>query len=420
MAGKWSEIPLGEVITLQRGFDLPAHKRKPGKIPIVSSSGTSDYHSEIGVKGPGVVTGRYGTIGQVFYLNEDYWPLNTTLWVKDFHGNDPLFTSYLLRTVDFDSCSDKSSVPGVNRNDLHLIPVLRPPLAVQKAIAHILGSIDDKIELNRRMNETLEGMARALFQSWFVDFDPVRAKLDGRPPAGMDAETAALFPNHFEDTECGAIPAGWSVEPVVVAFDLTMGQSPPGDTYNENGIGLPFYQGRTDFGFRFPSHRVYCTAPTRYAKSGDTLVSVRAPVGDINMANEHCCIGRGIAAVRHKSGSTSFTYHAMASLYAEFARYEAEGTVFGSINKQNFENLQFINPPAAVIEGFERIASSFDDQIRALEHQNQTLASLRDTLLPKLLSGELRVEAVERELAEAATCKDLLHVPREGRRENSA
>jgi type I restriction enzyme S subunit len=125
---------------------------------------------------------------------------------------------------------------------------------------------------------------------------------------------------------------------VVEGFNLTMGQSPPGDTYNEEGNGLPFYQGRTDFGFRFPIRRIYRTAPTRYAKPGDTLVSVRAPVGDINMANEECCIGQGVAAVRHKSGATSFTYHLMANLYPDFARFEAEGTVFGSINKTASRN----------------------------------------------------------------------------------
>ena len=112
MASEWPQVPLGEVITLQRGFDLPSQDRKPGRVPILSSSGITDYHSEVKVPGPGVVTGRYGTIGQVFLIKEDFWPLNTTLWVKDFHENDPLWASYLLRTIDFMSCSDKSSCPG--------------------------------------------------------------------------------------------------------------------------------------------------------------------------------------------------------------------------------------------------------------------------------------------------------------------
>jgi type I restriction enzyme S subunit len=238
-------------------------------------------------------------------------------------------------------------------------------------------------------------MARALFQSWFVDFDAVRAKSEGRQPEGMDAETAALFPSVFAESDLGMIPKGWEAGTLVNGFNFTMGQSPPGDTYNAEGNGLPFYQGRTDFGFRFPNRRIYCTAPTRYAKPGDTLVSVRAPVGDINLANEECCIGRGVAAVRHKSGATSFTYHSMSNLYPDFAQFETEGTVFGSINKASFEKLRFIIPPEKIVAAFERQSGPLDEQIRILEIQSRTLAALRDTLLPKLLSGELRVGDLE-------------------------
>jgi type I restriction enzyme S subunit len=286
---------------------------------------------------------------------------------------------------------DGSVAERLNLPTIRALPILIPPLAEQKAIAAVLGALDDKIELNRRMNATLEAMARALFQSWFVDFDPVRAKLDGRPPADLDPATAALFPDHLEDSPLGHIPKGWKAGTVVEGFNLTMGQSPPGNTYNEDGNGLPFYQGRTDFGFRFPKRRIYCTAPTRYAKPGDTLVSVRAPVGDINMANEECCIGRGVAAVRHKSGATSFTYHSMANLYPDFARFEAEGTVFGSINKDSFEKLRFVIPPDEIVAAYECQAGPLDEQIRTIENQIRTLATLRDTLLPKLLSGELSV-----------------------------
>ncbi|MHB1233118.1 MAG: restriction endonuclease subunit S [Burkholderiales bacterium] len=268
-----------------------------------------------------------------------------------------------------------------------------PPLPEQKAIASILGALDDKIELNRRMNATLEAMARALFQSWFVDFDPVRAKLDGRKPAGLDPETAALFPATFQDSPLGHIPQGWKAGTLSEGFNLTMGQSPPGDTYNEDGNGIPLYQGRTDFGFRFPTRRIYCTAPTRYAKPGDTLVSVRAPVGDINMADEECCIGRGVAAVRHKSGAVSFTYYAMENLSTDFALFEGEGTVFGSINKQSFENLRFVMPSPDIVAAYEQLAKPLDDQISTLVHQSRTLAAIRDALLPRLISGEMRVGA---------------------------
>ncbi|MHC5727886.1 MAG: restriction endonuclease subunit S, partial [Nostoc sp.] len=235
MLHDWLELSLGDVITLQRGFDLPNRERIPGNVPVVSSSGISGIHSEAKVSAPGVVTGRYGTIGQVFYIKEDYWPLNTTLFVKDFKGNDPLFVSFLLRTIDFLSCSDKSSVPGLNRNDLHLIKVKLPPLSEQKAIAHILGTLDDKIELNREMNQTLEAMARAIFKSWFVDFDPVRAKMEGRQPAGMDAATAELFPDEFEESALGMIPKGWRIgklDDLLIlqrGFDLPASQRIPGN-----------------------------------------------------------------------------------------------------------------------------------------------------------------------------------------------
>ena len=392
MAGEWCEAALGDVIELKRGYDLPRQARSPGAIPIVSSSGVSDYHSEAKVSGPGVITGRYGTLGEVFYVGEDFWPLNTTLYVRDFKGNDPRFVGYFLRSIDFLAYSDKAAVPGVNRNHLHQACVCYPgDPAEQHAIAHILSTLDDKIELNRRMNETLEEMARALFKSWFVDFDPVRAKMEGRQPFGMDEETAALFPGSFEDSALGEIPKGWVVGTVGDDFDITMGQSPPGETYNEIGEGLPFYQGRRDFKFRYPTLRVYCSAPKRTARYGDALVSVRAPVGDVNMAESVCCVGRGVAAVRHKTSSRSYTYYAMRSLKSYFERFESEGTVFGAVNKQGFLTIPFLLPPPALVKTFESLIFPLDQRIEVQEKQSRTLAAIRDALLPKLLSGEVRV-----------------------------
>jgi type I restriction enzyme S subunit len=159
---------------------------------------------------------------------------------------------------------------------------------------------------------------------------------------------------------------------------------------------LPFYQGRTDFGFRFPTRRVYCTQPTRFAEPGDTLVSVRAPVGDINLASERCAVGRGVAAVRHLSGSRSFTYHALESLQPLFRNFEAEGTVFGSINKTEFEKLRIVLCGDDLLAAFERLVAPLDDMVECSEGESRTLAALRDALLPKLISGELRVQDAER------------------------
>ena len=266
-----------------------------------------------------------------------------------------------------------------------------PPKNYQKQITVMLDALDDRIQLLHETNTTLEAMAQALFKSWFVDFDPVHAKAEGRAPDGMDAETAALFPDEFEESELGMIPKGWKVESLGTAFNLTMGQSPPGDTYNDSGDGVPFFQGRTDFGIRYPVNRKYCTSPTRIAQPNDTLISVRAPVGDINMAWKKCCIGRGVAAARHTSGGTSFTYYFLKSIQRKIAAFDDSGTVFGSITKKQFENIIILTPPQQLTVAFEQFVTAFDESIKMNTAKSRLLISLRDTLLPRLLSGKLRL-----------------------------
>ncbi len=401
---RWPLVPARRLITLNYGRALKADTRAPGKVPVYGTNGQCGWHNAALAKAPGLILGRkgQGPLG-VEWSDKDFWVIDTAYYVSTLTPDlDLKYAYHLVKYVGLNHLKDGTSNPTLSRDTFgaQLFPL--PPLAEQEAIATVLGALDDKIELNRRMNATLEAMARALFQSWFVDFDPVRAKLDGRQIPCLDSATGALFPDRFDHEVDRVVPKGWRLGIVSDAFNLTMGQSPPGETYNQEGDGLPFYQGRTDFGFRFPTRRVFCTAPTRYAQPGDTLVSVRAPVGDVNMANESCCIGRGVAAVRHKFDATSFTYYAMGTLYPDFVRYEAEGTVFGSINKQNFESLNFVDPPPEVVAAFERQAALLDNQIRTLEEQSRTLAALRGTLLPTLLSGELRVNDAIRSLETAA------------------
>lgn len=271
----------------------------------------------------------------------------------------------------------------------HLVISL-PPISQQRLIAHILGTIDDKIELNRRMSKTLEAMSRALFKSWFIDFDPVRAKMEGLD-TGLPKHIADLFPDRLIDSELGEIPEGWEVKQLKECMNLTMGQSPPSITYNDRGEGLPFFQGSSKFGFRYARKQRFCSAPVRIALSDDTLISVRAPVGDINMAWERCCIGRGLAALRHKSGSHSFTYYSAWALQGQLKEYEHTGTVFGAINKGQFETLMIIEPSAEVLVAFDTMSASFDQRIRSSTSESHNLEVLRDVLLPKLISGEIRL-----------------------------
>ncbi|MGH9387494.1 MAG: restriction endonuclease subunit S, partial [Vicinamibacterales bacterium] len=320
-----------------------------------------------------VLISHKATMGRTAIVQEGAVPfLMLTPQVTHYRVKDPLRLSNRYLKLYFDSPMFQQllqawSNKGSTRAYLGItaqmeLPITLPPLEVQLAIAHILGTLDDKIELNRQMSEALEAMAQALFKSWFVDFDPVCAKSEGRDP-DLPKSVTDLFPSRLVASDIGAIPEGWRVGRVDEEFELTMGQSPPGETYNEFGEGLPFYQGRADFGFRFPMRRVYCTAPTRQARAGDTLITVRAPVGDINMASEECAIGRGVAAARHRTGSRSYAYYFMHGLNEVFARFEAEGTVFGSIGKRDFHAIPCLIPAEKVVVDFENVLSPIDSRI---------------------------------------------------------
>ncbi len=303
--------------------------------------------------------------------------------------SDARFLEFALRHIrhTWEVLEGTGAVFGnATRKDLQDLEIPWPETAERARIARILGALDDKIELNRRMCQTLEAMAQALFKSWFVDFDPVRAKANGQT-TNLPPEIDALFPDSLQDSELGEIPGGWEVGRLVDYFDLTMGQSPPGSTYNEDGEGMPFFQGSTDFGFRYPTYRKFCTEPKRIANAGDTLVSVRAPVGDINMASEKCCIGGGLAALRHKAKSSSYTYHAARGLRERLKSFDDNGTVFGAINKGQFGTLPVVEPPAALVSAFDR---SFDDKIVAVAGESDAMTRIRDTLLQQLFSDTAR------------------------------
>jgi type I restriction enzyme S subunit len=428
MAGEWREVRIEEIAERVAmgpfGSSIKVETFVPEGVPVISGQHLHGFkvddtvgfnfitpeHAErlknANVQRGDIVLTHRGNIGQVAYIPDDskyerYVVSQSQFYMRcDRSKAIPEFVVAFFKTPEGQhrllANTSQVGVPSIAQPVTYLrtIEIPLPPLPEQRAIAHILGTLDDKIELNRRMSETLEAMARALFKSWFVDFDPVRAKAEGRDP-GLPQPLADLFPDSFEDSELGEIPKGWEVGCVDDEFDLTMGQSPPGHTYNEIGDGVPFYQGRTDFGFRFPTRRVYCTAPTRLAKKGDTLISVRAPVGDINMAAEDCAIGRGVAAARHKTGSRSYSYQFMRAQADVFDRFEAEGTVFGAIGKKDFHAIACVVPPRGLVEEFERRVAPLDDRIEVTDQDSRTLAALRDALLPKLISGELRVKNIE-------------------------
>ena len=289
----------------------------------------------------------------------------------------PSFLCYLLKTSFIfnyisKNCVSGSALPRIVLKSFKDVRIPVPDLFTQSKIAGILLSLDAKIETNNKLNEKLEEMAQAIFKSWFVDFEPFKDK-------------------PFHETELGMIPEGWEVGVLSDISIITMGQSPCGTSYNENGEGIIFYQGRTEFGFRFPSIRLYTTAPSRFAEVGSTLMSVRAPVGDINMALLRCCIGRGVASIKSNCDCNSYIYYLMKSLKKRFDIYNGEGTVFGSVGRDTLKGMLITIPPSSVISDFEMNISKIDSRIKTNELESHRLASLRDTLLPRLMSGELIV-----------------------------
>ncbi len=410
---------------------------KNGKILPVSEFIAEEDYDEWMVRGlpqvGDVVVTTEAPLGEVAQLEDCNVALAQR--IVTLRGAKEILESDYLRYVmqgpyvqgQLEARASGSTVKGIKQSELRKVLLPIPPKQEQTKIAKILKSIDNKIQINNQTNQTLEQIAQAIFKSWFVDFEPVKAKINALAAGGSQEDallaamqaisgkdkaqltqlqtenpdyynqlrtTAELFPAAMHDSELGEIPRGWSASTVGEEFGVTMGQSPPGSTYNEESEGIPFFQGRRDFGKRFPSERVYCTAPKRMANKGDTLLSVRAPVGDSNIALTDCCIGRGLAALRHKSQSSSFTYYSVKQLGKELASYDSEGTVFGSINQKNLKALSVIKPCAQLVGAFESYAGSLDKTIFTKSKESQTLKQTRDTLLPKLLSGELIIKGI--------------------------
>jgi type I restriction enzyme S subunit len=257
----------------------------------------------------------------------------------------------------------------------------------QDKIVAVLSVLDQKIELNNRINAELEAMAKTLYDYWFVQFDFPDDSPQGR---GKPYKTSG-GKMVYNPTLKREIPEGWSDKTLSQIANITMGQSPEGSSYNEEGLGTIFYQGSTDFGWLFPTTRKYTTAPGRMAKKGDILLSVRAPVGDMNIANIDCCIGRGLAALNSKTGSDGFLFYVMKYFKQIFDRRNSEGTTFGSITKNDLHSLTLAYPTSDLLKKYDEIVTNYNKMIFERSLENRELESLRDCLLPMLMNGQVTV-----------------------------
>lgn len=404
--GPWRETTLGNVIELKRGYDLPQRERIDGDVPIVSSSGVIGHHQKSKVTGPGVVTGRYGTLGQVFFIPGDFWPLNTALYVRDFKGNDPRFISYFLKALDVSKYADKAAVPGLNRNHLHREIVQIPSQIIeQRAIARILGKLDDKIELNRRMNETLEAMAQALFKSWFVEFDPVRAKMEGRD-TGLPRALAALFPNEFVDSAIGDIPKEWPLKALEEVMEinpprrLTKAEVAPYlDMANMPANGhTPITWAERPFGsgVRFVNGDALLARITPCLENGKTAYVDFLEAGQVGWGSTEYIVLRPKSPLPSEFGY----FLARSRGFREFAIQSMTGSSGRQrVPVQALSQYKLAVPSKAVAENFGHFVRPLVRRAGDAVRETRVLSALRDTLLPKLISGEVRVNHVARETA---------------------
>jgi len=400
---EWSEVRLGEVIELKRGYDLPKRARADGPFPIVSSSGISGNHAEAKVRGPGVVTGRYGTLGQVFYVATDFWPLNTSLYVRDFKGNNKRFVALLLESMDLAQHDGAAAVPGLNRNQLHTLPVRIPDRAGQDEIALIVESIDDLIENNRRRVELLENMARAIYREWFVHF---------RYPGHVDVPLV--------DSPLGPIPDGWGCHRLDEVATLVRGRSYRKKELVEAG-GLPFVNLKCMMrggGFRRDGLKRYDGKfnEDQLVGHGDIVLAVT----DLTQGREILARATLVPRLREPQGVISLDVARIVpraaderlwlfgalrwSDFADRVKEFANGSTVLHLSPDHVAAGLLLWPPDGLRSAFVRDLEPILAMVDELHDSSDRLAAMRDLLLPKLMTGQIDVSRLDLgELAEVAS-----------------
>ncbi|WP_202792209.1 restriction endonuclease subunit S [Escherichia coli] len=418
-------IPLNEFITLQRGFDLPQDKRIKGDIPVIASTGIVGYHNEEKVQAPGVVIGRSGSIGGGQYITNNFWPLNTTLWVKDFKGHHPRFVYYLLKSIDFSQFNVGSGVPTLNRNHLSGVLVADTSYSYEKEVSNVIGILDDKIDLNKKINQTLEQMSQTLFKSWFVDFDPVidnaldagnpipealqsRAELRQKVRNSADfkplpAEIRSLFPSEFEETELGWVPKGWKIDNIGGLSDKIFSGGTPNTSTEEywNGALNWFSSGETRNALIIETEKKITAtgvknSSTRLSVAGDILIASAGQGhtrGQTSLNTIDTYINQSVVCIRPiKPSYSTWLYFNLSSRYTEMRAISDSHSIRGSLTTKLISSMKVASPTDELISLFDINCSVFISKIKNNLELSRELKKLRDTLLPKLISGELSLE----------------------------
>jgi type I restriction enzyme S subunit len=398
MAVEWRDTTLGEFLTLQRGHDLPDTARRLGTVPVLGAAGQNGFHDTAIAKGPGIVLGRSGaSFGQVHYCKKDFWPHNTGLYVTDFRGNDPRFAFYFLKAINFSRYNSGSAQPSLNRNFIYPIEVRIPGPDEQRAIAHILGALDDKIELNQRMNETLENMARVLFKSWFVNFDPVRAKIKG-DDLNVRGSIGDIFPSELEESEIGKIPRGWTVcgldEIARFLNGLALQKYPARDS-----AGLPVIKiAQLRTGSTEDADIASSEIPSDYiVNDGDVLFSWSGSLECVLWAGGKGALNQHLFKVTSSRYEKWFHYLWIHHHLEEFRHIAAsKATTMGHIQRHHLSAAKVVIPTTDFLTEAGKHIAPIINSIISNKLQARSLREIRDALLPKLVSGEVLIENPDR------------------------
>jgi len=399
----WRECKWGDIATLEYGKGLRDYRHTDGTYPVYGTNGPIGTHTESLSPRPGVIIGRKGAYRGVHYSPQPFFVIDTAFYLKPKIDIDLRWAYYELLTHDINGMDSGSAIPSTSRDAFYNLPVKVPPIIEQRAIAAILGALDDKIELNRRMNTTLEAMARAIFTSWFVDFDPVRAKMEGRLPSGMDADTAALFPDAFEDSSLGRIPQGWANVHFAALADLSRISLNPANFAQEvfDHYSIPAY----DNGQVPVQHKGESILSNKFlVPENCVLLSKLNPRFPRVWLPNQDSRRRAIASTEFLvllpklPVSREFLYSLCSSQdFAERFATSVTGTS-GSHQRVRPDDLLAMNvalAPESVLRAFTRLSDPLLHQIQVNQQESLTLGAARDALLPKLLSGEIRVEQAE-------------------------
>ena len=396
----WKIKKIGEVLNFKRGYDLPSSVRNLGDIPVISSAGISDFHDDYKKEGEGIITGRYGTLGEIYYINGKYWPLNTTLYITDFKGNDAKFMYYFLKTIHLERFNGAAAVPGLDRNVIHKVEVLfNEDTIVQKKIACILSSYDELIENNKQRIQLLEEMAEEIYKEWFV-----RLRFPGY-------ETAKIV---------DGLPEGWEEDIISKYFTTSSGGTPSRtkEEYYKNGTINWLKTKELLDTFIFSSEEKITEVALKKSSAKifpkDTILigmyggvhgeGRKSTLGQLGILCESSSTNQASCAFLPKNKIYSYPY---LFLYLKSKRVDflnkSMGAAQQNISQDIIKNSSYIQPNENLLKIFDELIKPFFKEIKILSQKNQLLQETRDLLLPRLISGKLSVShLVEEELGMVA------------------